>query len=312
MARQGFKLEEAARVATEIGLDFASVDFDVEQFRKGMDVELEHGKRDPDVDVTNDDPLLTGKIAWAHLKERPDYYEVLEVVEQGYEPEESPKTVQFHMTAEKGAQKMSQHPKFIRVQGQLFKLEEEQTEKPLPEKITVKGNLYELVEAPEQPEFIKVGGVVFQKVPAELIEAAKKKPKSKKKDDEKDEKKGKGKKAKPDKKKKLKDDKKDKKEKAKPGKSEGKWSDLPKGWTKKSAESFWNSIGGSVTKCRKKLKDADEIDDTGAFCASLKDKLEGPEWRKEKKKKGKGKGKKASAEPPRTIRINGQLYNLDD
>jgi len=308
-------LEEAARVATEIGLDFALVDFDLEQFRKGMDVELEHGKVDPDTDVTNDNALLTGKIAWAHLKERPDYYELLDMVEQGYKPvEDKGRRIDLHMTAgvrrtwherfrrthfDKGANKMSQHPQFIRVQGQLFKLEEEE---------------------PQQPEYIKVGGVVFQKVPAELIEAAKKKSKSKKKDDDKDEKKGKGKKkskkddkkgkpAKEDKKKK-KVKSKDKKEKAKPGKSKGKWADLPKGWTKKSAESFWNSIGGSVTECRKKLKDAEEIDNTGAFCASLKDRLQGEDWRKGPKKSK--KKKKASTNPPRSIRVNGKLYLLDD
>lgn len=312
MARQGFKLEEAARVATEIGLDFALVDFDLEQFRKGMDVELEHGKRDPEADVTNDDPLLTGKIAWAHLKERPDYYELLQMIEEGYQPvENKPRRIDLHMTASvrrtwhdrfrathsnEGDPKMSQHPKFIRVQGQLFKLEE-----------------------PEQPEYIKVGGVVFQKVPAELIEAAKKK--SKKKDDR-DAKKGKGKtnkksekddKAKPAKegKKKKKLPSKDKKEKAKPGKNKGKWSDLPKGWTQKSAESFWNSIGGSVTKCKSKLKDAEEIDNTGAFCASLKDRIEGSaDWRKGPKKSK--KKKKASTNPPRSIRVNGQLYMLDE
>jgi hypothetical protein len=301
MAREGFKLEEAARVATEIGLDFGQADFDLEQFRKGMDVELEHGKRDPETDVTYDNPLATGKIAWAHLKEIPNYYDLLAKMEgsAGDSKDEKPKRIELHMTAavrsswrdrfnatnsDKGAPKMSPHPKFIRVQGQLFKLEEEE---------------------PQQPEYIKVGGVVFQKVPAELIEAAKKKPKSKKKDDKK------GKPAKKSKPKKLPS--KDKKEKAKPGKSKGKWSDLPRGWTKKSAESFWNSIGGSVSKCRSKLKDADEISDTGAFCASLKDRIEGSEWRHEKRKsKKKSKKKKANVAPPRSIRVNGQLYMLDE
>lgn len=55
--------------------------FDVEQFRQGMDVELEHGLRDPATNVTNDDPLITGKIALAHLKEFPDYYDRLEKME---------------------------------------------------------------------------------------------------------------------------------------------------------------------------------------------------------------------------------------
>jgi Protein of unknown function (DUF5661) len=46
----------------------------VEQFRRGLDVELEHGSHDPATNVTNDDPILTGKIALAHLRELSDYY----------------------------------------------------------------------------------------------------------------------------------------------------------------------------------------------------------------------------------------------
>ena len=64
--------EEAKRVGDAIGVDWAR--FDLEQFRAGMDVEFEHGAHDPQTDVTHDDPLLTGKIALAHLKEVPDYY----------------------------------------------------------------------------------------------------------------------------------------------------------------------------------------------------------------------------------------------
>ena len=47
-----------------------------------MEVELEHGLRDPETNVTSDDPYITGKIAWAHLKELPDYYDRLDVLEQ--------------------------------------------------------------------------------------------------------------------------------------------------------------------------------------------------------------------------------------
>ena len=67
--------EEAQRIGDEIGVDW--VVFDLEQFRAGMDVELEHGSRDPQTNVTNDDPIVTGKIALAHMKEFPDYYERL-------------------------------------------------------------------------------------------------------------------------------------------------------------------------------------------------------------------------------------------
>jgi hypothetical protein len=79
--RSGFTTVQAAAVAAEIGIDFSKTAFDLEQFSKGMQVELEHGRRDPATDVTGDDPLTTGKIAWAHLKELPDYYDRLRAVE---------------------------------------------------------------------------------------------------------------------------------------------------------------------------------------------------------------------------------------
>lgn len=74
MIQQSFNADEARSVGEQIGIDWASSPFDLEQFRAGMDVELEHGTRDPDTDVTGDDALLTGKIALAHLRELPDYY----------------------------------------------------------------------------------------------------------------------------------------------------------------------------------------------------------------------------------------------
>ena len=63
---------EARSVGATLGMDWSSVER--EQFRRGLEVELEHGARDPETNVTNDDLTLTGKIAWAHLKEFPDYY----------------------------------------------------------------------------------------------------------------------------------------------------------------------------------------------------------------------------------------------
>jgi hypothetical protein len=74
MGDQTFSTNDARSVGEQLGIDWASSPFDVEQFRAGMDVELEHGTRDPDTDVTGDDPLLTAKIALAHLRELPDYY----------------------------------------------------------------------------------------------------------------------------------------------------------------------------------------------------------------------------------------------
>jgi len=72
--RTSFTVDEAQRVGAEIGIDWLSAPFDVEQFRMGMDVELEHGLHDPGTNVTDSDPIVTGKIALAHLNEFPDYY----------------------------------------------------------------------------------------------------------------------------------------------------------------------------------------------------------------------------------------------
>jgi uncharacterized protein DUF5661 len=69
-----FTAEEARRFGEEIGIDWASAPFDVEQFRIGMNVELEHGLHDPHTNVSDDDPHATAKIALAHLNEFPDYY----------------------------------------------------------------------------------------------------------------------------------------------------------------------------------------------------------------------------------------------
>lgn len=74
-----FTAAQAKKIGEELGIDWSK--FDVEQFRRGMDVELEHGSRDPLTDVTHDDPLITGKIALAHLNEFPDYYTRLDVME---------------------------------------------------------------------------------------------------------------------------------------------------------------------------------------------------------------------------------------
>jgi len=67
-----FTSDEAKRIGDSLGLDWDQVD--LEQFRMGLLVELEHGTRDPETNVTDDDLTLTGKIALAHLREFPDYY----------------------------------------------------------------------------------------------------------------------------------------------------------------------------------------------------------------------------------------------
>lgn len=71
-AGQRFTAEQARAIGEQLGIDWSQ--FDVEQYRMGLDVEMEHGSHDPGTDVTGDDPILTGKIALAHLNEFPDYY----------------------------------------------------------------------------------------------------------------------------------------------------------------------------------------------------------------------------------------------
>ena len=97
-------VDEVKRVCNEIGLrDWSEItdpsvseveastilkivnvqgmDIPLEAFRKGLEVELEHGTRFEDANVTNNHPVLTGKIVLAHLKETMDYYERIEVAE---------------------------------------------------------------------------------------------------------------------------------------------------------------------------------------------------------------------------------------
>ncbi|WP_292489982.1 DUF5661 family protein [Methanoculleus sp. 10] len=71
---------EAKAMGEQLGVTWK--EFDVEQFRRGMVVELEHGLHDPATNVTDDDLFLTAKIALAHLNEFPDYYDRLEEMEE--------------------------------------------------------------------------------------------------------------------------------------------------------------------------------------------------------------------------------------
>ena len=77
-----FTAEDARDIGEQIGIDWASSPFDVEQFRMGMNVELEHGLHDLMTNVTDSDPRVTGKIALAHLKEFSDYYTRLDRMEE--------------------------------------------------------------------------------------------------------------------------------------------------------------------------------------------------------------------------------------
>ncbi|MFA6458250.1 MAG: DUF5661 family protein [Patescibacteria group bacterium] len=81
-SKRHFTVEEASAVAEQLGIDFVQVKFTLESFRAGMVVELEHGLVAASTNVSNDDPLMTGKIALAHLHEFPDYYERLAKMEK--------------------------------------------------------------------------------------------------------------------------------------------------------------------------------------------------------------------------------------
>ena len=80
MEKRKFTDTEARAIGDQLGVDWT--DIDLEQFRMGLEVELEHGSHDAVTNVTSDDEQLTGKIAWAHLKEFPDYYDRLEQMEE--------------------------------------------------------------------------------------------------------------------------------------------------------------------------------------------------------------------------------------
>lgn len=75
-----FTQEDAKRIGDALGVNWSEVR--LEEFRAGLEVELEHGVRDLETNVTDDDEIQTGKIALAHLKEFPDYYTRLAIMEQ--------------------------------------------------------------------------------------------------------------------------------------------------------------------------------------------------------------------------------------
>lgn len=79
---KSFTDNDARVIGEEIGINWDTAPFDVEQFRIGMNVELEHGLHDPRTNVSNDDPDITAKVALAHLNEFPDYYTRLERMEE--------------------------------------------------------------------------------------------------------------------------------------------------------------------------------------------------------------------------------------
>jgi len=72
--------KDAKEIGEGLGIDWIKVDLD--EFTKGVNVEFEHGTKFPETNVTNNDKNMTGKIAWAHLKEFPDYYTRLAKLEK--------------------------------------------------------------------------------------------------------------------------------------------------------------------------------------------------------------------------------------
>ena len=78
--KKSFTAKEAKEIGEKLGVDWSR--FDVEQYRIGLDVELEHGTIDSNTNVTDDDPIMTGKIALAHLNEINDYYTRLTEMEE--------------------------------------------------------------------------------------------------------------------------------------------------------------------------------------------------------------------------------------
>lgn len=79
-SKKHFTAAEAKKIGETLGIDWSK--FDIEQYRMGLDVELEHGRVDPHTNVTDDDPIMTAKIALAHLNEFADYYTRLDKMER--------------------------------------------------------------------------------------------------------------------------------------------------------------------------------------------------------------------------------------
>jgi len=88
MTKTNFTKEEAMEVASKLTINFDEADFSIDDFMAGMNVELEHGTVDSETNVTDDDPVMTGKIALAHLKEFGDYYVRLDKMEKEAEGKE--------------------------------------------------------------------------------------------------------------------------------------------------------------------------------------------------------------------------------
>ncbi len=95
--KREFTTAQARAIAQVLGADLRREGIELESFRRGLDVELEHGCHDPQTDVTHDDPFLTGKIALAHLRELPDYYDRLGQMEHEVHPRATDADMEAHI-----------------------------------------------------------------------------------------------------------------------------------------------------------------------------------------------------------------------
>ncbi len=102
-----FSLEDAKTIGAEIGIDWDTSPFPPKELLSGMEVELEHGsKLGEQVNVSNDDPAVTAKIAWAHLMESPLYYQALAQMEKALEAAREAKAKQAATWDEKAQTEM--------------------------------------------------------------------------------------------------------------------------------------------------------------------------------------------------------------
>jgi len=79
--KKKFSLEDATKLGEKLGINWETNKFDAEQFKMGLESELEHGTKGKDLNITNDNPLMTAKIALAHLREISNYYDRLKKME---------------------------------------------------------------------------------------------------------------------------------------------------------------------------------------------------------------------------------------
>jgi predicted heme/steroid binding protein/rubrerythrin len=132
-AKTSFTTEEAAQIARELGIDFNKEKFNLEQFRMGLDTELEHGRKYNPTNVTEDNPLLTGKIALAHLSEFPDYYTRLKKLEEEAKAYWSSQRNLFRQTREFTLAELAQYdgamgrPAYVAVNGVVYDVSNERT-----------------------------------------------------------------------------------------------------------------------------------------------------------------------------------------